>query len=33
MFPTKFLGEILNLPVLESGCTKTVCGEEWLSEA
>ena len=25
-----FLGEILNLAVLDSGCTKTVCGQEWL---
>ena len=25
-----FLGETLNLTVLDSGCTKTVCGQEWL---
>ena len=25
-----FLGETLNLAVLDSGCTKTVCGQEWL---
>ena len=25
-----FLGETLILAVLDSGCTKTVCGEEWL---
>ena len=25
-----FLGETLNMAVLDSGCTKTVCGEEWL---
>ena len=29
-FIENFLGETLNLAVLESGCTKTVCGEEWL---
>ena len=26
-----FLGETLNLVVLGSGCSKTVCGEEWLN--
>ena len=25
-----FLGKALNLAVLDSGCTKAVCGEEWL---
>ena len=25
-----FWGETLNLTVLDSGCAKTVCGEEWL---
>ena len=25
-----FLGETLNLAVLDSGCTKTECGQEWL---
>ena len=25
-----FTGETLNLAVLDSGCTKTVCGQEWL---
>ena len=29
-FIQNFLGETLNLAVLDSGCTKTVCGEEWL---
>ena len=29
-FLQNFLGEILNLAVLDSGCTKTVCVEEWL---
>ena len=29
-FIENFLGETLNLAVLDSGCTKTVCGEEWL---
>ena len=26
----KFPRETLNLAVLDSGCTKTVCGQEWL---
>lgn len=26
----KFVGETLNSAVLDSGCTKTVCGETWL---
>lgn len=26
----RFLGETLNLAVLDNGCTKTVCGEQWL---
>ena len=30
MFCGNFLGEALNLAVLDSGCTKTACGEEWL---
>ena len=25
-----FLGETLHLAVSDSGCTKTVCGQEWL---
>ena len=29
-FLQNFLGETLILAVLDSGCTKTVCGEEWL---
>ena len=29
-FIQNFLEETLNLAVLDSGCTKTVCGEEWL---
>ena len=29
-FIQNFLWETLNLAVLDSGCTKTVCGEEWL---
>ena len=29
-FLQKILGETLNLAVLDSGCTKTVCGKEWL---
>lgn len=27
---TKFLGELLNMGILDSGCTKTVCGRVWL---
>ena len=30
MFCRKLFGETLNLAVLDSECTKTVCGEEWL---
>ena len=30
-FIENFLGENLNLAVLDSGCTKTMCGEEWLN--
>ena len=30
-FIENFLGETLNLAVLDSGCTKTVCGEQWLN--
>ena len=26
----KFVGETLNHAVLDSGCTKTVCGASWL---
>ena len=29
-FLQNFLGKTLNLAVLDSGCTMTVCGEEWL---
>ena len=29
-FLQNFLGKTLILAVLDSGCTKTVCGEEWL---
>ena len=28
---TKFVGETLNCAVLDSGCTKNVCGESWLT--
>ena len=28
-FVENFLEETLNLAVLDSGCTKTVCGKEW----
>ena len=30
MFYWNLLDETLNLAVLDSRCTKTVCGEEWL---
>ena len=29
-FIEKFLGETLNLANLDSGCTETICREEWL---
>ena len=28
---TKFAGETLNCAVLDSGCTKNICGESWLN--
>ena len=30
-YMTKFVGETLNSAVLDSGCTKSVCGESWLT--
>ena len=30
-YMTKFVGETLNCAVLDSGCTKNVCGESWLT--
>ena len=27
---TQFLGELLNMAILDSGCTQTVCGTAWL---
>ena len=27
---TEFLGEVLNMAILDSGCTQTVCGKAWL---
>ena len=27
---TQFLGELLNMCILDSGCTQTVCGKDWL---
>ena len=30
-YMTKFVGETLNCTVLDSGCTKNVCGESWLT--
>ena len=30
-FIENFLGDTLNLAVLDSGCTKTMCREEWLN--
>ena len=30
-YMAKFVGETLNCAVLDSGCTKNVCGESWLT--
>ena len=30
-YMTEFVGETLNCAVLDSGCTKNVCGESWLT--
>ena len=27
---TQFLGELLNMAILDSGCTQSVCGKTWL---
>ncbi len=29
-YMTQFLGEVLNMAILDSGCTQTVCGRSWL---
>ena len=31
VFVSEFLGEVMNMAILDSGCTQTVCGEAWLN--
>jgi hypothetical protein len=30
-YMTQFIGELLNMAILDSGCTQSVCGKDWLN--